>query len=313
MTDERYEELLEQLHLKLLAGGPASDAGAMQSDPELRRELSEAEECLRLIERVRQADATTPSDGCTPSDLSCAQPGDTAAAPGGGAKIDRFTILRTLGQGGHAIVFLAWDPTTLREVALKTPRVDALFSEELRQRFVREGIAAARLSHPHVAKVFEVGRAGPVSFIVSEYCHGRSLAALLAEQVPIPVQLAVSWVEQLATGVEHAHRLGVWHRDIKPGNVLLEPDTSTNAREHAADRWVDLASLTPKLTDFGLAKVREYVDLRTRTGALLGTPTYMAPEQVDSRLGAIGPATDVYGLGVILYEMLTGPSAFRRE
>ena len=339
MTDERFVELLEQRHLSLLAVETSTAAGGSKVaseanlDAETLKKLADAEDCLRLIERVRRAESARPDRGAAASNNPVADSSNTAAGATNdmallgellqsvatgptkgtidGSWLGRFRILRQLGQGGHAIVFLAWDPTTRREVALKTPRPDALFSDELRQRFVREGIAAARLSHPHIVTVFEVGQAGPIAYIVSAYCQGRSLAAMLAERVPIPVPLAAKWVEQLATGVEHAHCQGVWHRDVKPGNVLLEPDTSAGRPERAADRRIDLSGLTPKLTDFGLAKVREYVDLPTRTGALLGTPAYMAPEQVDGSFGAVGPATDVYGLGVLLYEMLTGAPPFR--
>ncbi|HEY2893540.1 MAG TPA: serine/threonine-protein kinase, partial [Pirellulales bacterium] len=226
-----------------------------------------------------------------------------------GSKIGRFEIIEELGRGAHGIVFLAWDPAARRQVALKTPHPDVLFTPELRARFIREGVAAARLAHTNIISVLEVDQSGPVCYIVSSFCEGKALAAFLMERAESPpLEVAAQWTAELADAVEHAHRHGILHRDLKPANVILEPAPGCLAHDEdpsGTPRKNNDQALVPKLTDFGLAKLIDSQDMRSRTGVLLGTPAYMAPEQVDSRLGAIGPPTDVYGLGAILYELLT--------
>ena len=197
---------------------------------------------------------------------------------------------------------------------MKTPHPDVLFTAELRQRFLREGIAAVRLSHPNIVSVLEVDQSGPVFYIVSAYSEGCSLARwLAAAERPVAPRLAAEWVAALADAVEHAHRHGVLHRDLKPSNVVLEPLPAGLNGAGAAPATSSCEALLPKLTDFGLAKLIDVADVRTRTGVLVGTPAYMAPEQVDGSLGPIGPATDIYGLGTVLYEMLTGVPAFESD
>jgi WD40 repeat protein len=199
-------------------------------------------------------------------------------------------------------VYLAYDPQLRREVALKVPRGEFLLTPELRARFLREARAAARLDHANVVAVHEVGEVGPFCYIASAYCPGTNLADWLrARTDPVPVRLAASLCATLAGAVQHAHERGVLHRDLKPSNVLLEP---------AADEIEFVA----KVTDFGLAKVPGSEETQqTQTGALLGTPRYMAPEQAEGKSHAIGPAADVYALGVILYELLTGRPPFIAE
>ena len=170
---------------------------------------------------------------------------------------------------------------------------------------MREAKTAARLHHRHIAGVYEVGEAGLRIWIASEYVAGDSLAGWLrANAAPSGACAAAAFLASLAEAVEFAHRNGVLHRDLKPSNVLLE------WMEPAEGATADLAACNPKLIDFGLAKLEEAQRLETRSGSLIGTPPYMAPEQAAGNLRQIGPTTDVYGLGTILYELLTGQAAF---
>jgi WD40 repeat protein len=259
--------------------------------------------CLQLVERVRRARADSDA---TPS----IQALETLGAPLVGnspRRIGRFEIIRDLGRGGHGIVFLARDPHLDRQVAIKVPRPEMLLTPETRQRFLREAHAAARLSHPHIVAVHEVGDGSPVCYIAADYCPGETLHGYLrSHATPIPPRAAAVVCAELASAVQYAHDHGVLHRDLKPGNVLLAPRRQSSGDEHVVDFPYE-----PRLTDFGLARLAEYDAEQTRTGALVGTPAYMSPEQAEGRVHDIGPATDVYGLGAVLYEMLTCRPPFR--
>jgi eukaryotic-like serine/threonine-protein kinase len=225
-------------------------------------------------------------------------------APG---RLGRFEILDELGQGGFGIVYLAYDPTLARRVAVKTPRSDRWREPEFRRRFLQEGRAAALLDHPNIVRVLEAEATESAGYIASAYCEGPSLAAWLRERKqPPPCRLAAELTADLAAGIQHAHERGVVHRDLKPGNILLEVGPETG--KSGAPRKV-----TPKICDFGLAKMREAEQAETRPGVVMGTPQYMAPEQAEGRTSDVGPAADVYALGVVLYEMLTGQPPFVGE
>ena len=234
-------------------------------------------------------------------------------------RIGRFHILDKLGEGGFGLVLLAYDPELARQVALKIPRAEALFTEELRKRFLQEGKAVACLNHPNIAPVYEAGKIGPVCYIVSAYCGGGSLADLLRTRSNksinqdrpdlsnspncLPFRSVVLLMSSLADAIEHAHERGFLHRDLKPSNILFDVDGHDHSlvTDHGTD-W----ARTARVVDFGLAKSLNTEDQRTLTGTTLGTPTYMSPEQVEGDPTRIGRPTDVYSLGCIFYELLTG-------
>lgn len=226
-------------------------------------------------------------------------------------------IVKVLGTGGMGIVFKAWQLALGRFVAVKMLRHANLHDAEHRERFTLEARAIAQLQHPHIVQIFAIGElpatgaADPVPYFVMEYVAGGSLAEALRGH-PQPPRAAAQFVETLARALHHAHQQGVIHRDLKPANVLLQRAEVSDEKQSETppgSLTLETGSFEPKITDFGLAKLGLGSDL-TQTGDTLGTPSYMAPEQVDSTVGGISQQTDVYGLGAILYETLTGRPPF---
>jgi eukaryotic-like serine/threonine-protein kinase len=228
-------------------------------------------------------------------------PGETITAPisppGGprrrlGERIGRFTIWSHLGSGAFGSVYQAQDTQLKRDVALKLPHPEILAHEVHRARFLREPEAAAQLRHPNIVPIYDAGFEGEQFYIASAFINGVSLQRRLAEGRP-KFSEAARMVLALAEALHYAHGQGIVHRDVKPANIMLDQNGE------------------PMLMDFGMAQLREAENRLTHDGAAVGTPAYMAPEQAAGKSDEVGPASDQYSLGVVLYEMLCGQRPFQ--
>ena len=208
----------------------------------------------------------------------------------GKPSIGHFQLIERIGAGTTGEVWKAEDPRLRRTVAIKVPRHRELNENEL-HRFLREGQSAAQLKHSAIVPVFEVGRDDDLAYIVSDFIAGQTLREKLDEH-PLDMREAAQLSVQLAAGLHHAHEAGVVHRDFKPANILIDADGN------------------PHITDFGLAKWAEDAHQMTLEGTVLGSPAYMAPEQARGEVATIDRRADIYALGAVLYEMLTGQHAF---
>ena len=204
----------------------------------------------------------------------------------------RYRVERTLGRGGMALVVLARDEELDRPVAIKLLAEQLALDAGLRERFLREARHAAALAHPNVVQVFDAGEDEGRPYIVMECVEGETLADVLARRHRLPWREAVGLALQVCAGLQHAHDAGLVHRDVKPQNLLLRADG------------------TLKLVDFGIARAAEATRL-TQAGTILGTAAYLSPEQATGE--EVTPAADVYSLGAVLYELLTGRTPYTFE
>jgi eukaryotic-like serine/threonine-protein kinase len=205
-----------------------------------------------------------------------------------------YEILAEIARGGMGVVYKARQVSLDRIVALKMILAGQLASEADVERFYTEARAAANLQHPNIVAIHEVGQHEGQHYFSMDYVEGQSLAQLVREN-PLPAAKAAEYLKSIAEAIEFAHRQGTLHRDLKPSNILID----------GFDQ--------PRVTDFGLAKRIEASGQLTATGSLMGTPSYMSPEQAGAQGGKVGPASDVYSLGAVLYEVVTGRPPFLGE
>jgi serine/threonine protein kinase len=284
--------------------------------PRIAEEIEGAIQTLRKlkeiagssVEGVPQAQAQAPATIAITSDLygseelgagrvqdvaqTEAEPsqGEQVPALQGGSTFGRYQVVRILGRGAMGAVYLAYDTELHRHVAIKTPSLGK--SRLTIERFYREARAAAQLRSPYLCPIYDVGKVGEVHYLSMAFIDGVPLSKVMARgQLKSPDQI-VAVIGKLARGLQKAHEAGIVHRDLKPDNIMVDVDGE------------------PIVLDFGLARRVSEDTQVTLPGTVVGTPAYMSPEQIDGDPTKIGPATDIYSLGIVLYQMLTGKLPF---
>ena len=223
--------------------------------------------------------------------------------PSGKATIsDRYELGDRLGSGGMSTVYEATDMVLERTVAVKVLAEHLSDDDKFVARFRREALAVARLIHPNIVQVYDTGVDHERHYIVMEYVEGRSVAQLLQRQGRLGAEVAVTVGAQACAGLEYAHRQGIIHRDVKPGNLMVIGGPAGRPRSGSSSHDPPTDEMTVKLTDFGIARAAEQTRL-TQVGSVVGTAAYLAPEQ--ARGDEATPSADVYALGVVIYQMLT--------
>lgn len=293
MSDERLVELLVEWEERRKEGRLVTAVELCPDDPALCDLLQ-----ARIDRRQRFAPILEPDAGATIPVATTRLSPDIPHVAG-------YEILDVIGHGGMGIVYKAKQLGLNRLVALKMILTGQAATATERARFLTEAQAVAHLAHPNIVQVFEVGQTGSHAYLAMEYLTEGSLASRLDDRGLDP-KFAAELLLPLADAVAHAHAHGIVHRDLKPANILLAPRVS-EANTNTGRIGIPFV---PKVADFGLAKRLDAEQGYTQTGAVLGSPSYMPPEQA---IGAtdIGPAADVYGLGAVLYELLTGRPPFR--
>lgn len=285
--EQRLATLLADLSDRAMRGDRVDLESACREHPDLASELRELWGAVLCAAAAGSQASEQTSDQIGRELLDT--PSGTFELP---SRFGDYELLEELGRGGMGVVYRARQISLNRLVAVKMILRGSLASPTDLERFRAEAEAAARLDHPGIVPVYEVGEIQDRPYFSMKYIPGRTLSQLLAEG-PLPSREAARILASVARAIHFAHQNGVLHRDLKPSNIILDDQDQ------------------PHVMDFGLAKQISDAASLTKTGAVLGTPAYMAPEQAAGARGEVGPASDVYSLGVILYHMLTGRPPFQ--
>jgi serine/threonine-protein kinase len=293
--DERLAELAAQLADRFIAGAPPNIDAYLRENAELADELRGLWATMLVADCVAAGAGSAGNNGGAPAGAPTTGhngPGETTLDMAPGAALGDYELVEELGRGGMGVVYKARQASLDRVVALKMILRGAMPSPADLARFRTEAESAARLDHPAIVPIYEVGQHEGQPFFTMKFVAGTTLARRLADG-PIPPREAAELLAPICRAVHFAHERGVLHRDLKPSNILIDDEGR------------------PHVSDFGLAKRVETPHDLTVSGAVLGTPSYMAPEQAAGTRGKLGRESDVYSLGTILYQMLTGRPPFQ--
>ncbi len=309
-TESLADLLLHWQELRAQGRQPAIEE-LCADHPEWAGELREQIAALEAMEAVLGIGPNTETD----PQAAAPEPAGNGSPPPG--ELPGYEILGVLNRGGMGIVYKARQRSLNRLVAIKMILSGPHAPPEQLARFRAEAEAVARLRHPNVVQIYEVGEHAGQPYFSMEFVEGGSLEQQLTHAV-LPARQAARLIESLAHAVHAAHQFGIIHRDLKPANILISfsrepPASAGSALAGDVTCGSRRSECIPKITDFGLAKRLDQPAGTTRAGAVMGTPSYMAPEQADGKSEAIGPAVDIYALGAILYEALTGRPPFQGE
>ncbi|MCA9260308.1 MAG: serine/threonine protein kinase, partial [Planctomycetales bacterium] len=286
--DRRLADLLDSWTSAPSPQRPSLEA-LCREHPDLADELRNLWGAVMVVDAIAERGPEEPATATAPAfRASLAAPYDEAPP----RRLGDFELLDELGRGGMGVVYRARQDSLGRDVAVKVLLSGTRASYADQARFQAEVESAARLDHPNIVPIFDTGQSDGWRYFGMKLVEGETLATQLATG-PMPHRAAAELVEIIAQAIAYAHQQGVVHRDLKPANILIDRGGA------------------PHITDFGLAKSTSSSHSLTNTGAILGTPSYMAPEQAAGDRGEVGPASDVFSLGAILYALLTGRPPFQ--